>query len=376
MLPTHVALVPYEKTPVATDELLHVAAALQTQLTRDLNPLWGVVGIVSPFQSILDVPPGYLPLAIVPEGTLGEREQAFHFAPGGQPLALLNYKSDAEWSLSASHELIEMICDPWGNRTVRGSSLKRDQNQVEYLVEVCDPCQHSVYLINGVVVSDFVTPAYYSPVTSDSARFSFTGAVKGPRHLVPGGYISWRAGGREQEIWQARADDHGNISVAQLTAGAPQLTREWVDSHTVAQRKTRNRLQRPEPPGGLTEAHDRALESAKLYGERLQEDVASVLTSLGAAAPPSVDDVLELLEKLAHDEAYWQKFTNRKNTRTELASHRIDAKGITLPKEFPTQQEYARILDVVKRGRLLGPGFDQPALAKSLVTLGMFGMTS
>ncbi|MBV8990046.1 MAG: hypothetical protein JO372_15950, partial [Solirubrobacterales bacterium] len=97
MLPTHVALVPYEQELVATEELLHVAAALQTQLTRDVNPVWGVAGIVSPFAALTDVPPGYLPLVIVPNGSLETRERAFHFAPGGQPLALVEHRQDGEW---------------------------------------------------------------------------------------------------------------------------------------------------------------------------------------------------------------------------------------------------------------------------------------
>ncbi len=34
MLPTHVALVPYQEKLVGTDELMRVAAALQTQITE------------------------------------------------------------------------------------------------------------------------------------------------------------------------------------------------------------------------------------------------------------------------------------------------------------------------------------------------------
>ncbi len=374
MLPTHVALVPYEKELVATQELLHVAAALQTQLTRDVNPLWDVVGIVSPFAALPDVPPGYLPLVIVANGSLETRERAFHFAPGGQPLALLEHRQAAGWSLAASHELIEMICDPWGNRTVRGSSLESSQGQVEYLVEVCDPCQHSTYLINGVTVSDFVTPLYYGPVAADGQRYSFTGSVKRPRQLGPGGYISWRAGGLDAQIWQATADKNGKPHVAPLTSGAPTLTRAWVDSHTPAKTGVPTKLAPGAPQGGSKKALERARDSAKLYGERLEADIASVLGALKPQPPPSIDDVLALLEKLANNRSYWTKF--QENYQKELSKHNIDPDGIEPLDPFPSQEQYARVLEGVKRGKALGPGFDQPELAQGLLTLGMFGMTS
>ena len=38
-----------------------------------------------------------------------------------------------------------------------------DQGEVDYLLEISDPCQHVTYEINGVEVSDFVTPGLLRP---------------------------------------------------------------------------------------------------------------------------------------------------------------------------------------------------------------------
>ena len=40
-----------------------------------------------------------------------------------------------------SHEVLEMAVDPQGTLTWAENSLKSGQGRVEYLVEVCDPCQ-------------------------------------------------------------------------------------------------------------------------------------------------------------------------------------------------------------------------------------------
>jgi hypothetical protein len=40
-------------------------------------------------------------------------------------------------------------------------------------------------------VSDFYTPHFFDPVQSSGVRYSFTGAIDGPRKVLDGGYISW-----------------------------------------------------------------------------------------------------------------------------------------------------------------------------------------
>jgi hypothetical protein len=64
---------------------------------------------------------------------------------------------------------------------------------VEFLVEVADPPEDPQfgYTVNGLLVSDFITPHFYDPVTATSVRYSFGGNIPGPRQILEGGYLSW-----------------------------------------------------------------------------------------------------------------------------------------------------------------------------------------
>jgi hypothetical protein len=105
---------------------------------------------------------------------------------------LINYSN--RWSLTASHEALEMIVDSFGNRLWVAPSIKNDQGLVEYLVEVCDPSEAvgCSYLINGIVVSDFYLPTFFDPVPGKHVRYSFTDAISAPLEVLQGGYLSWR----------------------------------------------------------------------------------------------------------------------------------------------------------------------------------------
>src|SRR6266487_6958462 len=165
MLPMQVALVPEnEQVGITVSNLTRVAAALQKQVTRDFGPVWEVDGTVDAFASLEDVPLGYWPIIIsrdAPDFALG-----FHSDQEGQPFSLVRFT--ANWSLTASHECLEMLADPFGDRVVPGFSLREDQGRVSYLVEVCDPCERApfAYTSNGTWVSDFYTPDFFDPTIS------------------------------------------------------------------------------------------------------------------------------------------------------------------------------------------------------------------
>ena len=196
MLPIKVALVS-KTVEVRFEDTTRVAAALTMQVSRDVTPIWGIQATVRAFPDVRQVPAGYWPIFVVTN--LPPDEGGFHWTRHKQPYA--EVEAGDTWSLSASHELIEMLVDPSGSRLVAGPELvltngsigDNPQKQVEYLIEACDPCESGdfAYLIEDVVVSDFFTPHYHDPVVSPGTRYSFTGALTHPRHVLPGGYISW-----------------------------------------------------------------------------------------------------------------------------------------------------------------------------------------
>lgn len=406
MDPTYVALVPYEADSLVDPaKLLNVAAALQTQLTRDLSPVWGVAGFVSPFPKLEYVPPGYLPLVIVNQDLPGDHH-GFHFAMGGLPFALVRYSETLEdWSVPASHELLEMVCDPFGTRTLLGPSLadeKHDaltgqnestadglvvdgedtyvrQGQVEYLVEVCDPCEHSTYEINGVVVSDFVTPEYYGEAVTPGARYSRTGAIEQPRQLLADGDISWRIR-LSQSIFQASLEDGdggantnptppdgtsggtaassaAKLKITRLGDVPSKLSREAI--HSPTQGTPGQRTQAGASSSGSTG------EPGADFAEAFRSDVNDLIGWLGQAPqqPVTVQDVIDLLKEL--DPAGGDKVDDEL-----LKKHNI---VVTPSGKQRVVANYKRIQEVLEEQKkvsgLFGPDLFDPNLALWLCML-------
>jgi len=185
----HIALVS-EVNAITPSQLAKAAAALQKQVTRDFQTYWNVTATVSMFPQLEDVPIGYWPVIIRDDigfpGAAG-----IHLDDGGQPYALVQYSN--QWTLTTSHEILEMLADPFGNRLVAGDSPEEGQERVEFLVEVADPSEDAAfsYRVNGIMVSDFYTPSYFDPVVSTGTRYSLSDAIKKPREVLRGGYLSW-----------------------------------------------------------------------------------------------------------------------------------------------------------------------------------------
>src|SRR5208337_2570186 len=120
---------------------------------RDLTPIWEISATVDAFDKLEDVPMGYWPILVLDDiqtpGAAG-----IHEDKNGQPFALVTAASTLDgWSLTASHEALEMLVDPFGNHLVAGDSPKSDQGRVSFLVEVSDPSEAADfgYSVNGIL---------------------------------------------------------------------------------------------------------------------------------------------------------------------------------------------------------------------------------
>ena len=184
----HLALLS-EAQSVKAGDVMKVAAALQKQATRDLGPIWEVSATVDAFEKLEDVPLDYWPM-IVKDDIGMDGASGVHLDKNGQPFALITASDDIdEWSLTASHETVEMLVDPFGDKLKAGDSPKADQGRVLFLVEVSDPSEAKefAYTVNGVLVSDFYTPNFFDPITASGVRYSFVGAIKKPRQVLARG---------------------------------------------------------------------------------------------------------------------------------------------------------------------------------------------
>jgi hypothetical protein len=216
-----------------------VAAALNIQVMRDLPQFWNVKATVMYLPDAKKIPAGVWPVNLVAK--LPPGEGGVHMDKHKQPYSLViaDPGSD-EWTIDASHETLEMLVDPYGNRLQSSrsisieadGSIKDGNGQFNYLVEACDPCEADAfaYSINGVAVSDFITPHFYDPVTTSGTRYSFTGAIQAPRQLLKGGYISYI--NLETDQWQQILWVNPGPPVYNDLgpAAAGKSLREWVDS--------------------------------------------------------------------------------------------------------------------------------------------------
>ncbi|HTS24287.1 MAG TPA: hypothetical protein VMH81_00315 [Bryobacteraceae bacterium] len=189
-----------DRTRQIDPELLQeTAAALAIQVTRDLGPVWNVQATVRALPSATHIPVGVWPVFLV--ASLPPGEGGFHLDKKNQPFAEVIATPDSnDWTIDASHEILEMLVDPMGNRLqtslaikISGNGVKDTTGDFEYLVEACDPCEANdfAYEIQGIAVSDFITPRFYDPVATSGTRYSFGGNIKAPRQILPGGYISF-----------------------------------------------------------------------------------------------------------------------------------------------------------------------------------------
>ena len=121
---------------------------------------------------------------------------AYHdLTPDGLPLSKVFVKTtldDGEdVSVSASHELVEMLVDPAINMMTTGP-----KDSWMYAYESADPVEALSFPINGLQFSDFVYPSYFESFRkAGSVKFDEMGKVTRPFQLLSGGY---------QIIWDGR----------------------------------------------------------------------------------------------------------------------------------------------------------------------------
>lgn len=212
----HVAIV--SETPSVTfDDISVVAAAVAKQVVRDFGPAWGISATVQAFGALDSVPPDYWPVLIVEAGSI-PNAAGYHTDGNGQPLAVV--EAEGDWPCVVSHEVLEMLADPYGSRIMSADAptqMAKDigipsMERVDYLVEVCDPVDAFSYRINGLRVANFVFPSFYATTATYGDKCDHLGSLHGygPRSVLPGGYISFRDP-ETMEWYQITVDSNGVV---------------------------------------------------------------------------------------------------------------------------------------------------------------------
>lgn len=182
-------------TVVLQFQVQSAAMALQTQIDRDFSPIWGIDATIIVLRSGQQIPAGTWLIYIMDtsdqQGALGYHElSGTNNVPVGRVFAKDDLKYGLSWTVTLSHEVIEMLGDPFIDTTV--FVQESDTTGTLYAYELCDAVEDDSlgYKINGVLLSNFVYPTWFEPGQKTGVKFDKCGILKTPFELAKGGYIS------------------------------------------------------------------------------------------------------------------------------------------------------------------------------------------
>jgi hypothetical protein len=196
LAPIEIAII-NESTVVSDADVQAATDALQMQVTRDFAPAWGVNAKLSFVPTGQSPPTGVWWLTVLDNsdqaGALGYHDVTPDGLPLGKVFAATDLQYGSKWTVTASHELLEMLGDPNINLAATQEPGRHGGVMTLYAYEVCDACEGDQfgYDINGLTMSDFVYPSWFESFRSaNSTKFDFQGQISKPFELLAGGYIS------------------------------------------------------------------------------------------------------------------------------------------------------------------------------------------
>jgi hypothetical protein len=172
------------KTPLGVD-LDALIAAMQAFIDQHVVPVWGT-------PARLQRSHGFLKNAwamVFLDNADQAGALAYHdLTPDGLPVSKVFVKTTLDnhdkVSVSASHELVEMLVDPAINLMTTGPDPK-----VIYAYESADPVEELSFPIDGIDMTDFVYPSYFEAFHKPgSVQFDHLKKVTKPFQILKGGY--------------------------------------------------------------------------------------------------------------------------------------------------------------------------------------------
>jgi hypothetical protein len=207
-------------TVLTDDDIRPVMGPLQRQIDDDWQPIWGTGADLSFVPRGAPHPEDRWWLLVLDDsdqaGSLGYHDTTTTGSPLGKAFAGTDLKCGRKWSVTISHELLEILADPEINLMAQVSDTEC------YAHEVCDPVQGEElgYTVDGVTVSDFVYPNWFRP--SFSGPYDHRQHCTAPLQICAGGYISVLTLGGSSPGWTLRHPEGAQLA---QTTGPPEGSR-------------------------------------------------------------------------------------------------------------------------------------------------------
>ena len=127
---------------------------------------------------------------------LGYHDRNNRGIPFGFVFTELSQSLGENWTVTLSHEALELVADPEVNLLSMGPHPAEPGRDVFHWFEMCDAVQTETYDIDDIEVSNFVLPLYFTGGDEVGGRNDFLGRSHNGRTLKsfgvnPGGYVGF-----------------------------------------------------------------------------------------------------------------------------------------------------------------------------------------
>lgn len=225
-----------------SDEVMQGAIrAINIQIERDFEPYWSFGATLrleghthrkggdpdKPHYDPLDMRGDAVIYVMdrMPPDFQGVHDRNFRGVPWGLVGLDVSDELKEEWTITLSHEALELVGDPQANLLVQGPHPEEPVRDVFHWFEMCDAVQDQKYRIDGVAVSDFVLPLYFTPDAERGGRNNFLGEVDGRPPLqsfgvAQGGYVGFfdPIAGKDDQFFAKRDKRAAERSAAKANA--------------------------------------------------------------------------------------------------------------------------------------------------------------
>jgi hypothetical protein len=170
-----------------------LVAAMQAFVDDHVAPVWGTPAKLVKSTHML---PDHWSMVFLDHADHAHALAVHDLTPDGMPLARVfvgtTLKHNELVSVSASHELVEMLVDPSINLVTM-----HPHSKLIYGYESADPVEEMSFLIDGIAMTNFVYPTYFESFHKRrSVQFDHLNALTAPFEIHAGGYQGVYKGGK------------------------------------------------------------------------------------------------------------------------------------------------------------------------------------